>query len=165
MGSPSPHDPSPRWGEVGIHGIHRAREWDAVVTVDLPALGGDEVEFVALADGRTVTAGDEAGLAPAVAALDASCDRPYRGLAVRRSGSQWAAGARAIEVVELPSDVRGDELELTAADGERSLVVDGMPSLASVPALERLGERRGDAYVVTAVRLVDRLFALEVTPL
>ena len=51
---PLPHDPGPHWGEVGIHGLHRQREWDALTTVDAPEVVGDELWFVALADGRTV---------------------------------------------------------------------------------------------------------------
>ena len=53
---PEPHDPGPHWGEVGIHGVHRQRDWDALVAA---AAGdpGDEVRFVALADGSVVDRG------------------------------------------------------------------------------------------------------------
>jgi len=47
---PLPHDPGPHWGEVGIHGLHRQREWDAVATLESSA-AGMEAWFVVLADG------------------------------------------------------------------------------------------------------------------
>ena len=50
-----PHDPGPHWGEVGIHGLHRQREWDAVVTLERSAAGSD-AWFVVLADGHVVEA-------------------------------------------------------------------------------------------------------------
>ncbi len=33
----------PGWMETGIHGVHRAREWDSVVTVDVEGVEGDRV--------------------------------------------------------------------------------------------------------------------------
>ena len=70
-----PHDPTPRWGEVGIHGVARPREWDAVVTAEAPQLGVGELEFVVLPDGTLVV--DDAldvepgSLDPLAAALEA----------------------------------------------------------------------------------------------
>ncbi len=29
------HEPGPHWGEVGIHGLHRPRRWDAVAVVEV----------------------------------------------------------------------------------------------------------------------------------
>ena len=52
-----PVDPGRHWLEAGITGIARLREWDAVVTVSAPGVSGDEVEFVALPDGRLVAEG------------------------------------------------------------------------------------------------------------
>jgi len=46
-------------GETGIHGVPRRRRWDAVTTVEAPALRGDAVHFVALADGTLVVDEDE----------------------------------------------------------------------------------------------------------
>ena len=102
---PLPHDPGPHWGEVGIHGIHRQREWDAVVTVLAPDLTGDELWFAALEDGRVVLL-DGSGDADALAR---SLDRrpPYRARAVRRDERVWAVAVRGIETVELESDPGG----------------------------------------------------------
>ena len=127
-----PHDPSPRWGEVGIHGIARPREWDAVVTAEAPQLGVGELEFVVLADG-TLVVDDElelepGALDPLAAALETQLQRPYRASAVWRGGSRWGVAARRIEVVELPADVRGDEIVVTVASTERAVTVDGQSS-------------------------------------
>ncbi len=58
---PLPHDPGPHWGEVGIHGLHRPREWDAVLTVEAPDVPGDEGWFVVLADGRVLVEEEQGG--------------------------------------------------------------------------------------------------------
>ncbi|HVH51582.1 MAG TPA: hypothetical protein VM690_05520, partial [Gaiellaceae bacterium] len=48
---PEQIDPRPAWQETGVHGIARAREWDATVTVAAPDVEGDRATFVALPDG------------------------------------------------------------------------------------------------------------------
>ena len=138
---PLPHDPGPHWGEVGIHGIHRQREWDAVVTVLAPDLVGDELWFVALADGRVVV-DDGAG--------DAARDRPRRSpgrrriarTPCRRDERVWAVAVRGIETVELERDPAAQFVELAWDGVERSVRIDGEPTLAGVPELERLGAER-----------------------
>ena len=73
---PLPHDPGPHWGEVGIHGLHRPREWDLVVTVEAPEMAGDELWLVVLPDGRVVVeegGGDVSALVASVALR-----RPFR---------------------------------------------------------------------------------------
>jgi hypothetical protein len=98
-----PHDVGPHWGEVGIHGMHRLREWDAVVTVEAAGPAEDELEFVALPDGRAVPA-EAAAL---VAALEQ--EQPYRARAVRRGDLLWAVAIRRIRVEERLEP--GDEFE------------------------------------------------------
>lgn len=150
-----PVDTGPRWGEVGIHGVARPREWDAVATVqtDLP---GDEARFAALPDGRLVVEdgpADVSALAERVAV-----EPPYRAEAVRRDASTWAVAARRIRVVELPG-VDGSTIRVsrTIAEGRR-VEVDGAPAFGSVPALEALLDGDG---VVSARRLEGDLFELE----
>jgi hypothetical protein len=161
-----PHDPGPRWGEVGIHGVSRPREWDAVVTASAPQLGVGELEFVVLPDGTLVV--DDAlelepgSLDPLATALESELTPPYRASAVWRGGSRWGVAGRRIEVAELPASVRGDEIVLSVAEGERSLVVDGEPSLGSIPVLERLGAARGAAFVIRAERLAELVWEVEV---
>lgn len=92
MSEPPPHDSRPRWGEVGIHGVHRFREWDAVVTVEVAGVEGDVLEFVALPGGRLLPA-------EAVALADAiGREPPYRAQAVRRGRDLWVVGLRRIRV-------------------------------------------------------------------
>jgi hypothetical protein len=158
--------PEPRapWDLTGVHGLHRPREWDDVAMAQAPGLQGDTARFVTLADGSLLV--EEAGegdLSPLADAL--SLQAPYRAEAIRREGAIWAVAARKLEVVELDDDVEGDELVLAATDDERTLTVDGLRTFGSIPALERLGEQRYDAYVVHAQRLDGRLWEVKVTPL
>jgi hypothetical protein len=166
---PAAHDPTPRWGEVGIHGIARPRQWDAVVQAEAPRLGVGELEFVVLADGTLIVDEeldlDPGSLDPLAAALESALPRPYRAVAVWRGGSRWAVAGRRIEVVELPPSVRGDEIVLSVAEGERSLTVDGEPSVGRIPALEHLGEARGPSYAIRAERLADTAWEVQVAPL
>ena len=160
---PLPHDPGPHWGEVGIHGIHRQREWDAVVTVLAPDLAGDEVWLVALRDGRVVVDDGAADAGVIVPLLDR--DAPYRAHAVRRDERVWTVAVRGIETIELARDPGGSFVELAWDGTERSVRIDGEPTLAGVPELERLAAERHAAYVVTAARLVDDVWEIGVTPL
>jgi hypothetical protein len=157
---PLPHDPGPHWGEVGIHGLHRQREWDAVVTVEADGVTGDERAFVALTDGRLV-AEDDAGDATAIASR-ISTPPPYRARAVRRDERTWVVAVRRIDTVELSDDPGGDFVELAWDGAERTVRIDGEPTLAGVPELERLGAARGRAYVVTASRLEGAVWEVSV---
>jgi hypothetical protein len=133
-----------------------------VTVLDGVALEGDEAAFVALTDGSFVVERGDERFDPEVIASALELDPPYRAEAVRRSGSTWAAGARAIVLVELWESVPGDELELVFDGIERSVVVDGSPTLASVPELEALASERFDSWVVRAARVRDRLWEVEV---
>ncbi len=153
----------PGWMETGVHGVARARRWDAVVTVEAEGIQGDEVRFVALADDTLVI--EEGGdLEPLAAALDDVVQPPYRAEATRRSGSQWAVGLRRIQVVELSDDPEGDEVTLTVQGGERVLAVDGAQAFGTIPALEALGGGRS-SYVVQAHRLDGATWEVEAMPL
>ncbi len=158
-----PHDPGPHWGEVGIHGVHRQRVWDAVATVAAPDLDGTDARFVALPDGTLLAETDDLDVEPLADALEASVEPPYRAEAVRRPpDGLWVVAARRIQVVEVVEQIDGDELTLTMNDGERTLAVDGTRAFGGVPTLERLAG--GDA-VVTARRLDGALWEVEVAPL
>jgi hypothetical protein len=149
--------PPPNWDVVGIHGLQRAREWDAVATAEAPDLTGERIEFVALAPDRLVVP-EAAPVETLAAALDKELRRPYRAEAVRRQGETWAVAARKIEVAALPG-VIGDEIELTLHDGERTLRVDGEQEFGSIAQLER------DGHSVRARRIVDDLWEVEFHPL
>jgi len=150
------------WDEVGIHGVPRPREWDAVVTVEAPDLQGDEAAFVALEDGELVVETGEGDMSLLADALEETLAPPYRAVATRRGPAQWAVGAKAIVVVELP-EVNGEELELVSASaGERSLRVDGETVFGRVPELEALAE--GES-VVRGRRIDGDLWEVQVDPL
>jgi hypothetical protein len=155
--------------EVGVHGTARPRRWDAVAAAEAPGLAAREIGFTALPDGtllveQDVDAPPEA-LSPLAEAVEASLPPPYRAEAVRRDGEHWAVAARTIEVVELPRETQGDEIVLSVNGDERVLKVDDMPSFGSLPALERLGASRHDAYVVRATRLDGDLWEVSVSAL
>jgi hypothetical protein len=164
---PPPHDTTPRWGETGIHGLHRPREWDAVASAELAGPPRDEIDFVVLPD-RTLLIDDDlepTDVVPLANAVESSLAPPYRAAAVRRGPETWAVGARSIEVLQLPEDQDGDELVLSVSGGERSLLVDGLPGFGSVPALERYGAARYGSFVVRARRLDETSWEVEVSPL
>jgi hypothetical protein len=167
FGDIPPHDTRPRWGEAGIHGIHRFREWDALVRVEGVELDVDEVRFVALGDGTLVVDGDEedADLTTLAEAIEQELPPPYRAQAVRSDESGWTAAAEAIELVELPRELEGEELELTVRQGERTLIVDGVPAFGDTAELERLGAARGNDYVVQAARVDGDLWDVRILPL
>ena len=160
--------PAP-WSEVGIHGVARPREWDAVATTEAPQLGVGELEFSVLPDGTLVVDDsldlEPGSLDPLAGALESTLQPPYRASAVWRGGSRWAVAGRRIEAVELPADVRGDEIVVSVSGHQRSLSVDGEPAFGSRPELERLGHARADSFVVRAERLADRFLEVEITPL
>ena len=151
-----PEGPRPPWDAAGIHGNHRAREWDVVTTVEAPDLPGAKIGFVALPGGGLVV--DEGGgdLAPLVAALD--LEPPYRAEAVRRTDSVWALAARRIEVIELPG-IQGEQIELASHGDERTLLIDGVRVFGSIPALER------PDHVVRAHRIAGDAWEVETAPL
>jgi hypothetical protein len=161
--SPPPVDPGPHWGEVGIHGVPRLREWDAVVTAEAPELEGASATFVALENGDLIEEeGPDGDLTPLADAIESQLAAPYRAQAVRKGAEVWTVAARRIRVAEL-QEVTGDELTLAVNDGQKALMVDGEQGFGSVPALERLGE--GDSFVIEAKRLDGALFEFKVSPL
>ena len=151
-----PDGPRPPWDASGIHGNHRARQWDTVTTVEAPDVPGDKVGFVALPDGELVVDAGGGDLTPLAEALD--LEPPYRAEAVRRTDTLWALGARKVDVVELPG-VQGDWIELASHGEERTLMVDGAREFGTIPALER------PDHVVRAHRIAGDSWEVETDPL
>lgn len=151
-----PRVPRSSWDDlVGIHGVHRQREYDAVVAVEADA-PGDEHEFVVLEDEVLVEAELPDELLEAF-----DLEPPYRVRAVRKGGRTWALAANAIEVERFEAD--GDVIDLAQQGGERTLVVDGERAFGSVPALEAL--LGAEDAVVHAERLDGDLWEVRVAPL
>lgn len=159
-------DPRPPWQETGVHGLQRAREWDATVTADAPEIDGDTVRFVALPDGSLlVEDGAEGSLEPLAAAVEQSLRAPYRARGVRQGESLWALQARRIEVLELPGAPDGDALDLTHTGEGTVLAVDEQRVFGSLPALEQRGAREGRDYAVHAERLDGDLWEIRAAAL
>lgn len=143
-----------------------AAEWDASATIDAPGLAGDRIAFTTL-PGGDVLLDEEAGDADVSALADAverELPPPYRALAGRQEGDLWAVLARRIEVERLEWGY-GDTLELSRKDSWQELRVNGEPSPARAPALERLGERAGRDFFVKAERLDGDLWEVRVSAL
>jgi hypothetical protein len=152
-----PLDTGPGWGEVGIHGVARPREWDAVTLVEAE-IAGEQARFVALPDRTLVVEEGPDDVSALAAGIERSLAPPYRAEAVRREAG-WAVAARRIRVVDLP-ELDGDELELTVSRDGRRLMVDGAQSFGSARQLEELlGERHG---VVRAVHLDGDAYEVQV---
>lgn len=145
--------------------MHRPREWDVVSLVEAPALAGRETSFVELLDGSLVMESGDGSGDLSLLARSLELAPPCRIEAVRRAGSTWAVGGRAILVVVLPASVLGDELEIVWDGAERATRVGGTPSLVSVSELETLAASRFDTWVVRAHRLRDTFWEVEVGPL
>jgi hypothetical protein len=162
-----PLDPGRDWLAAGITGLQRQREWDAVATVEGDGTPGDELAFVALADGTFVLESDgSSDPAAFAAALGDAIETPYRALAIRRP-ELWAVGAVAIEVARLEPEPPGTELELTWDSSTLALTVDDLPADPSrAAALERIANgRESGPYAAHAHRLRDDLWELSVLPL
>jgi len=143
------------WREVGVHGVQRAREWDATVTTEAGGIEGDAATFVALPDGSLlVEEGPDSSLQPLADAVERELRPPYRARAARVDGDLWGVQARRIEVREI-KDQPGDSLELTS-DGLR---IDGQRAFGSVRELEGLGD------VVRAERLDGDLWEVRASAL
>jgi hypothetical protein len=153
----------PPWDTAGIHGLHRQREWDAVVTVEAEA-PGDELSYVVLDD--TVVIESDGELPDELTrALDGRLEPPYRVVGVRRGEGLWALGARRIETAEVPG-LEGDEIALAVGEEGTTLLVDGLQSFGSIPALEHLARDRGlERYALQAERVDGDVWELRVTAL
>lgn len=120
---------------------------------------------MALPDGELLVEEGAPGLDPGPLTATIPLDPPFRAHAVRRGEAVWAVAARRLEVVQLLDDPGGTEVEVVWDGLERTVRVDGEPTLSGAPELERLGNARHAAYVVTAHRLTGRLWEVVVAAL
>jgi hypothetical protein len=156
---------SPELGIAGVTGGARPRDWDAFASAEIPGLTGDELHFVALADGTLVVDEDvpEGSLAPLADALETQVEPPYAALGIRRDGV-WTAAALRVAIAELEAGL-GDEVEASCFEGERTVTVDGEPSGELPAALERLGTAVGRDWSLRAERIDDTTWVVDVRPL
>lgn len=152
-------------GLVGIHGVPRARAWDAAASARAPELVGETVTFVVLPDGTIVVDDDvpDGSLGPLADAVEETLPPPYRAAAIRHEGDLWTAVAEKVVIAEIPR-LEGDTVDLTVVDGVRTLTVDGERTIRPLPALDVLTETHGDV-AARAERVDDDLFAVDVFPL
>lgn len=161
----------PRWLPVGIHGVPRSREWDAVLLLDLPELAGSsttELTLRLLPDQELVV--EEGGPLPdesarlLAAELARNLDGPCEALLVRRGVEEWSLAARSVRLdrIVLPALPGIDELAVAVApDGGRVVLVDGEEvepdgDLATAAGmLETAGRYEHAAFVVRAHRSAD----------
>jgi len=158
--------PKAPWREVGIHGLQRPREADAVVTVDAPDVEGDAARFVSLPDGTLlVEEGPDSSLDALAGAVEQELRPPYRARAVRRDESLWAVEATRIEVLSLPDAPNGETIDVTRTEEETSVSVDQQRIFGSLPSLEERGQREGREYAVHAERLDGDLWEVRAAAL
>jgi hypothetical protein len=152
-------------GLAGIHGVPRARTWDAVASARAPGLTGDTVTFVALSDGSLVVEEDvpDDSLGPLADAIEATLEPPYRAAGVRTGNDVWAGAAMAVAIVEVPLD-DGDVIDMTVVDGVRELTIDDERTIRPIAALDYLAEKHDDV-ALHAERVDGYLFAVDVFPL
>jgi hypothetical protein len=157
----------PFWQVAGIHGVARAREWDAVAAAEAPDLPGAEVEFVVLEDGTLVVEEDlpDDSLSPLADAVDATLEAPYHVYAHRREGDVWVAAAILVDVAEVPEEIDADTVEIVARDGEHMTVVGGDLTGQRIESLEAVAEEDFDSYFLEATRIDERLWEVSVNPL
>lgn len=160
-----PYDTGPHWGEVGIHGVHRLREWDAVATVEAKGLDGDVATVVVLPGGAHVLEEGAPGPHLDVALRVLRVEPPYRARLLRRSGDLWAVAARAIEVTQLLPDPGGGEIEVEWDGHERTVRVDGAPRLVPLPELGPVRRGRVSPYVAVLRRLHGDTWETEIAEL
>ena len=165
LGHPPGLAGEPGLGLVAIHGVPRARTWDAAASAHAPDLTGETVTFVALPDGSLVVEEDvpDGSLGPLADAIEATLPPAYRAASVRAGGDVWSVVAEAVLIVELPR-LEGDVVDLTVVDGVRELTVDGDRTIRPIASLDALTEQHADV-VLHAERVDGDLFAVDVFPL
>lgn len=148
---------------VGIHGVSRPREWDAVATVEAPGLGAERIAFVTLPDGALIVEeGPEGNLEPLAAAVEETIQPPYRAEAVAQDDRHWAVAANRIEVLELPEVAEGEEITLAVQDEQRELRIDGVETEGTVASLEAVAGARYPSFTAQATRIDENLWEVRV---
>ena len=141
-------------GIVGVTGAPRPRgEWEVATSATSPELPGDELTFVALADGTLVVDDDipDGAATPLAEAVEQYLQPPYRAGALRKGSDVWAVAAAGVTLLQLDS-VEGDTLEASRVGDGITMSVDGAPSLPPLEIRRVLEGVTGDV-AVTAERI------------
>ncbi len=154
LSAPPGLDGNPGLGLPAISGAARARgEWDVAASAHAPELPGDELTFVALADGTLVVDEDipDGAATPLAEAVEAYLAPPYRAAALRNEGDVWGVAAAEVTVIELPS-IDGNAVEVSRVGEEVSCKVDGVEAVVS-PELRQMVDGLDGDVAVTAERI------------
>ena len=89
----------------------------------------------------------------------------YHAFGLRQDADVWSVAAKRVQVLEVPEEVHGDEVQLVVTDETRTLLVDEAASQASIPSLEAFAAEQFGSFVVRASRLDDTLWEVTVMPL
>jgi hypothetical protein len=155
-----------RWHDtlVGIHGVARPREWDAVATVEATGLAAERIAFVTLPDGSLIVEeGPDGNLEPLAQAVEETLSPPYRAEAVAQDERHWAVAANRIEVLELSGTPEwAEEITLTVREDEHELLIDGQARDGTVPSLEAHAGARYPSFIAQAMRIDGDLWEVRV---
>ena len=162
-----PLDPGRHWLEAGITGIPRQREWDAVKLVEAPGAAGDELEFVALPDGRVLLESgpdgfDPAPLSTAFRGVDRASVPRSRTAATRALGGRRPRDQDSRAPACPAGRCARGRAERGRAPGSRGRHALGSTAPRARGARPRALRARSSC---DAQRLVDSLFEVEVEPL
>ena len=156
-------DGEPGLDIAGVTGVARARgEWDIASSASAPDVPGDELTFVAVADGTLVVDGEvpEGAAGPLADAVEQYLQPPYRAAAVRKERDVWAVAAARVTVLDL-SSVDGDMLEVARVGEGVTFSVDGVASLAPLEVRQVLEGYSGDV-ALTAERIDGTTWVAEI---
>jgi len=163
-----PEQPYPPWRVDPVaHAALGSKKWDAVASIQAPALGGDRIEFTTLPSGDVIVSQEsgDADVSPLADAVEQHLSPPYNATAVRQEGTRWGVGAKRIQVAEIPFP-KGDRLQFSRNGDDREFRVDSEASGEPVPPeLERIGESAGESFYVEASRIDGDFWEVKVSPL
>ncbi|MCY4087620.1 MAG: hypothetical protein OXG37_12260 [Actinomycetia bacterium] len=169
--------------EAGVSGLARMREWDAVRLIEVPELENDRLSAFSfrLGFGHAIELASDgpaslpAGVVQRFQKTLRHIKPPAIGRATRRSAVIWSVAARRLGQTAIKLDAPATVCELSVAlppAGEAVRLVDGeepaelSPELAGLlDELERLGRERFDRFAVSAERLDERFFGVQIDAL
>ena len=165
----SPHRPvstaTPGSGIAGITGVARPRgEWEVAASAHAPELPGDELTFVALADG---TLDRRRGHPRGLGGAAGGCRREISDAAVQRCGTTERTGTygrlrpHGGDGARASRQWRAIALEVSRVGEGVTFSVDGAPSLAPLEVRQVLDGFEGDV-AVTAERIDGTTWVAEV---
>lgn len=133
--------------------------------MEAPGIACDELEIIALTDGRLIVDEDvpDGALTPFAEASEKDVEPPYRVTAVRIEGDVWGFGVAHVVLLEL-GRVEGDACDISRVGDAVTMTVDGVETKVSPEAHTALQPFEGDV-ALTAEWLEDDTWVASVWPL